>query len=53
MSELWKDLDKKKDCDKVNDPTTEKKKNINVYFCIAYSYYLSTDIHYVIDRLMV
>ena len=51
MGYLWKYLDKKKDRDKRNDPTTDKKKNRNVYFCDAYSHYLSASIHRVTDRL--
>ena len=28
-----------------------KKKNRNIYFCVAYSRYFSTSIHRVVDRL--
>ena len=42
---------KKIDRDKENEPETDKKKNINVYFCIAYSCYFSASIHRVTDKL--
>ena len=48
MGYLWKYLDKQMDRDKRNDPTTDRKKNRNVYFCDAYSHYLSASIHRVI-----
>ena len=33
------------------EPDVNKKKNRSVYFCVAYSHYLSTSIHRVINRL--
>ena len=33
------------------EPDVSKKKNINVYFCVAYSRYFSTSTHRVINRL--
>ena len=32
-------------------PEVNKKKNRNVYFCVVYSCYFSTNIHRVIDKL--
>ena len=37
------------DPDKENDPDNDKRKNINVYSCVAYSRYLFTSTHKVID----
>ena len=50
MGKLWKDQDEKMDCDKKNDPDTDKKKNRNAYFGVSYSHYFSTPIHRVIKR---
>ena len=33
------------------EPDVRKNKNINVYFCVAYSRYFSTSNHRVINRL--
>ena len=33
------------------EPDVKKKKNRNVYFCVAYSRYFSTSIHRVINRM--
>ena len=35
------------------EPVVQKKSNINVYFCVAYSRYFSTSIHRVINRLKI
>ena len=51
MGALWRYQDEKIDSDKENDPDTDKKKNINVYFCVTYSRYFSMSIHRVIWRL--
>ena len=49
MGELWEKQDEKVEKNKERDVSV--KKNINVYFCVAYSRYFSTAIHRVIDRL--
>ena len=50
MGDLCIKQDEKVDIEK-KEPDINKKKNINVYFCVAYSRYLSTSIHRVINRL--
>ena len=49
MVDLWRKQDEKVDMEK--EPGVNKRKNINVYFCVAYSRYFSTSIHRVINRL--
>ena len=49
MVDLWSNQDEKVDIEKELD--VSKNKNINVYFCVAYSHYFSTYIHRVINRL--
>ena len=49
MGDLWRNQDEKVDMEKETDII--KKKNRNVYFCVAYSRHFSTSIHRVIDRL--
>ena len=49
MGDLWSKQDEKVDIEK--EPDVNKKKNINVYFCVAYSRYFSMYIHRVINRL--
>ena len=51
MGELWKYQDIKTYLDKENDLDVNKKRNKNVYFCVAYSRYFSTSIHKVIEKL--
>ena len=49
MGDLWENQDEKLEIEKGRD--VSKKKNIKVYFCVAYSRYFSTSIHRVINRL--
>ena len=49
MGNLWRKQDEKMEKGKNRDVSV--KKNINVYFFVAYSRYFSTEIHRVIDRL--
>ena len=49
MVELWEKQDEK--VEKNKEQYVSVKKNMNVYFCVAYSRYLSTAIHRVIGRL--
>ena len=49
IGDLWRKHDEKVDNEKERD--VSKKKNRNVYFCVAYSRYFSTSIHRVIGRL--
>ena len=49
MGDSWSKQDEKMDIEK--EPEFSKKKNRNVYFCVAYSRYFSTSIHRVINRL--
>ena len=49
MGYLWSNQDAKVDME--NEPDFNKKKNRNVYFCVAYSRYFSTSIQRVINRL--
>ena len=49
MGELWGKQDE--NLEKNNERDVSIKRNINVFFCVAYSRYLSTAIHRVIDRL--
>ena len=49
MGELWEKQDEKLEKNKERD--VKVKKNRNVYFSVAYSWYFSTEIHRVIDRL--
>ena len=49
MGDLWRNQDEKVENKKERDVI--KKKNRNVYFCVAYSRYFSTSIHRLIDRL--
>ena len=49
MGELWEKQDEKVRENKERDISV--KKNRNVYLCVAYSHYFSTEIHRVIDRL--
>ena len=51
MGEYWKVQDGKTDIEKEKEPEVKKKKNINVYFCVAYSRYFATSTHRVIDKL--
>ena len=51
MGDLWKMQDEKLEIENEKEPDVNKKKNRNVYFCVAYSRYFSTAIHRVIDRL--
>ena len=37
--------------DNENEQDVSKKKNRNVYFCVAYSHYFSTSSHRMINRL--
>ena len=37
MGDLWKIQDEKLEIDNEKEPDVNKKKNINVYFCVAYS----------------
>ena len=48
IGDLWGKQDGKVDIEK--EPEVRKKKNINVYFCVAYSRYFSTSTHRVINR---
>ena len=41
----------KMDIKNEKEPEVNKKKNRNVYFCVAHSRYFSTSIHRVIDKL--
>ena len=41
----------KNDSNLENDLDTDKKKNINIYFCVAYSHYFFNCIHRVINRI--
>ena len=43
--------DEKLEIENEKEPDVNKKKNRNVYFCVAYSRYFSTSIHRVINRL--
>ena len=53
ISQIWeiyrRKQDEKVDMEKKQD--VSKKKNRNVYFCVAYSRYFSTSIHRVVNRL--
>ena len=49
MGDLWRKQDEKVKKEKERDVSV--KKNRNFYFCVAYSFYFSTEIHRVIDRL--
>ena len=49
MGDLWRKKYEKVENEKERD--VSKKKNRNVYFCVAYSRYFSKSIHRVIDRL--
>ena len=49
MGDLWRKQDEKIEKEKELDVSV--RKNRNVYFCVAYSRYFSTEIHKVIDRL--
>ena len=51
MGELWKMQDEKTENENEKEPDVNKKKNRNVYFCVAYSQYFSTSIHRVINGL--
>ena len=51
MGDLCSMQDEKVDIDK--EPDVNKKKNRDVYFCVAYSRYFSTSIHRVINRLKI
>ena len=51
MGELWKGQDEKTDIEKEKEPGVNKKKNRNVYICVACSCCFSTSIHRVIDKL--
>ena len=51
MGYLWRKQDGKVEIEKEQD--VSKKKNRNVYFCVAYSSYFSTSIHRVINRLKI
>ena len=43
--------DKKLEIENEKEPDVNKKKNRNVYFCVAYSRFFSTSIHRVINGL--
>ena len=49
MGDLWRKKDEKVDMEKERD--VSKKKNVNVYFCVAYSRYFYTSILRVFDRI--
>ena len=49
MGDLWRKQYENMDIEKEQD--ISKKKNRNVYFCVAYSLHFSTSIHRVIDRI--
>ena len=49
MGDLWEKQDEKLEKNKERDVSV--KKNRNVYFCVAYSRYFSTEIHRLINRL--
>ena len=51
MGDLWKMQDEKLDIENEKEPDVNKKKNRNVYFCVAYLPYFSTSIHRVINGL--
>ena len=51
MGDLWKMQDEKLEIENEKEPGVKKKKNKNVYFCVAYSRYFSTSIHRVINGL--
>ena len=51
MGDLWKMQDEKLEIENEKERDINKKKNRNVYFCVAYSCYFSTSIHRVINRL--
>ena len=50
MGYLWKMQDEKLDIEN-KKTVVNKKKNRNVYFCVAYSHIFTTSIHRVINRL--
>ena len=49
IGDLWRNQDEKVDMEKEKD--VSKKKNRNVYFCVAYSRYFSMSIHRLINRI--
>ena len=51
MGYLWKTQDEKLEIENEKEPDVNKKKNRNVYFCVAYSRFFSTSIHRVINGL--
>ena len=51
MGDLRKIQDEKLDIENEKEPDANKKKNRNVYFCVAYSRFFSTCIHKVINGL--
>ena len=51
MGNLWKMQDEKLEIENEKEPDVKKKKNRNVYFCVAYSRYFSKSIHRVINGL--
>ena len=50
MGDLWKIQDEKMDNNKEKEPDINRNKNINLYFCVAYSGNFLTYIHRVINR---
>ena len=51
MGELWKHQDEKMDIEKEKESGINKKKNRNVYFCVAHSRHFSTSTQRGIKKL--
>ena len=51
MRKLWKNQDEKMNIENKKEPDVKKKKNRNIYFCVAYSRYFYTSTHRAINKL--